>query len=120
MEYLTPEHPDAFLDFPPIEGLRKGYFDPEKHKDCPRCQGHGGWNLRLNAYPLHGKESTPENRHKHSHFRASCNHCNGWGFIDKDENCPGHKWKHEANLGNCYNRYRCIHCGKTWCIDSGD
>lgn len=30
-----------------------------------------------------------------------------------------HKYRGEQ-LGNCYHRYTCIHCGDRYCIDSGD
>lgn len=112
--YLTPEHPDAFVD----HVLREPSGDLTKL--CPTCKGYGGWNLRLNAYPLHDREDTAENRHKFSHFRASCSHCNGWGYVHQTENCPGHEWKHVRNTGNCLNLYRCTVCGKEWEIDSSD
>lgn len=111
--YMTPDHPDAFLDHPMKE--------PGFYKNvCPRCKGHGGWNLRANAYPLHGRPDTPENRHAFSHFRCSCNHCNGWGYVDDKTaaTCQGHHWVYVENLGRCYNRYKCEHCGAVNDVDS--
>jgi RecJ-like exonuclease len=113
---MDKDHPYAFVDFP-----KK---DPKPEygmtKECPVCKGHGGWNLELNAYPLHNYENTPENRHKYSHFKACCSHCNGWGYTREDEDCDGHEWIFVKNLGRCYNQYECSKCGKTWNIDSSD
>lgn len=110
-------HPDAFLDWPePSTNSDSEIYT----KPCPLCKAHGGWNLKLNAYSLHGLENTSENRHKYSHFRACCSHCSGYGFVRKDETCNGHEWSHDANLGRCYNRYVCIHCGIKTEIDSSD
>jgi RecJ-like exonuclease len=110
--YLTKDDPDAFLD----HVLREPYGDLTKI--CPVCKGYGGWNLRLNAYPLNGKEDTAENRHKFSHFRCSCSHCNGWGYVHPKEDCVGHTWQFVKNTGNCLNLYKCALCGKLWEIDS--
>lgn len=117
--YMTHEHPDAFVDFP------KKQLDSKTSgigftKECPMCKGHGGWNLRLNAYNLHGKPDTPENRHRYSHFICMCSHCYGWGYVSPDEVCQGHEWQFVENLGRCYNRYKCIHCGKNNDVDSSD
>lgn len=116
-KYLDHTDPDAFLDWPAPKtesDLIKDY------KLCPVCQGHGGWNLSLNAYPLHGRESTPENRHRYSHFRCCCSHCNGWGGVHKSVSCVGHEWKHIATTGRCLNLYECVHCGKIQEVDSSD
>lgn len=122
MSYMEVNDPNAFLDFPSVEEKRKSKYNkynPDKHKDCPVCKGYGGWNLELNAY-INRHEDTPENRHLYSHFRTTCNHCNGWGFVDKKETCPGHEWKHTKVLGNCYNEYTCNICGKKLNVDSSD
>ncbi len=113
--YLEPTDPGAFDDWPEVNvRFIKGY------KLCHVCKGHGGWNLRLNAYPLHGRDDTPENRHTFSHFRCCCSHCNGWKQVRADENCQGHEWKHIATTGRCLNLYECIHCGKKHEVDSSD
>ena len=111
--FMLPTHPDAFLDHPRQE--------PGRYKiECPRCKGHGGWNLSVNAYPLHSREDTPENRHRYRHFRAACDHCNGWGYVSEQtaSKCSGHEWVRTETLGRCYHRQKCIHCGETWDIDS--
>lgn len=114
-KYLTPESPDAFVDFPVLDPVPLAYLT----KICPVCHGHGGWNLRVNSYTLPiGTADTPENRHKYVHFRAHCTHCNGWGYVREDETCTGHEWRHVRNTGNCLNLYRCDKCGKEWEIDS--
>ena len=117
--YLNEHSLEAFVDYPPapIHGL------PEGKVICPRCKGHGGWNLKLNSYKLReGIEDTPENRHKYSHFRTSCNNCNGWGYVganSRDATCI-HKYEWTANVGNCLNNYKCHKCGKEICVDSSD
>ena len=111
--YLDHTHPDAFIDWThrePAHGITK---------ECPVCKGFGGWNLKMNDYHLPaGAEDTAENRHKFVHFCAGCNHCNGWGYVSPKEMCDGHEWSFKENLGNCYNRYICTKCEKTWDVDS--
>lgn len=120
-EYLNPSHPDAWVDYPPVE--RKANAYPQDTMECPRCKGHGGWNLRLNAYKLpDGYEDTSENRHKYVHFRSNCNNCNGWGYVNpnsRDATCI-HDYKFLRNVGNCLNTYKCGKCGKEVTYDSSD
>lgn len=116
--FLEPEDEGAFVDWQKKDPNSSPYR--ENGKVCPKCHGFGGWNLTLNAYPLHGKEDTPENRHNFSHFRSSCGTCGGWGYVHTDMNCPGHEWKFEKNLGRCYNRYKCKVCGIMQDVDSSD
>ncbi len=112
--YLEPNDEGAFLDHPRMEP--SGNYNIE----CPLCKGHGGWNMRLNAYPLHGKENNPANRHQFSHFRCICRHCNGWGYVDAATaaKCQGHDWVFVRNTGNCLNLYECKHCGEKNVVDS--
>jgi hypothetical protein len=83
---------------------------------CPKCFGHGGWNLRLNAY----RGTTPEQRH----FRASCGQCWGWGWVETaslDATCvhdyvgiaPDQPWR-------CWHTIQCTKCGATKSYDSSD
>jgi hypothetical protein len=104
-EYLTPESPGAFDDLPIL--ARPPMADTTIV--CPKCKGHGGWNLRLNTYGP-GK-----------HFQASCNQCNGWGYVrpGRDAECI-HEDKHLRNTGNCLNVYGCVKCGREIEIDSSD
>lgn len=86
--YMDPSHPDAFVDHPMqqmIEGIGHTHV-------CPKCKGHGGWNLQLNVYPLHGYEDTPENRHRFAHFRAGCTQCHGFGYVPESESVHVHEW----------------------------
>jgi hypothetical protein len=116
-EYLTSEHPDAFIDFPEILKPQEKYGYT---KLCCVCKGHGGWNLKLNAYKLHNMENTAENRHKYSHFRAGCSHCNSWGYVQEDEMCDGHNWVFNKTISMCYTEYKCSKCSKISTVDSSD
>lgn len=116
--YLEPTDPQAFIDHEvrdPAEAAKMGLTVL-----CPQCKGHGGWNLRLNAYPLHGKEDTPENRHLFSHFRASCSHCVGWGYVKPEDADHIHQWETVRSLGNCLRLDKCKVCGQEWQVDSSD
>ena len=113
--YLTPEDQHAFLDWTHLSPVY------DRTKECPVCKGFGGWNLRVNAYSMPpGYADTAENRHQQVHFRTMCGHCNGNGYVTPEESCKGHKWSFLKNLGNCYNRYKCVHCVKTEDVDSSD
>lgn len=111
--YLEPHDVGAFDDYPLMDVI-------EDKSVCPKCKGHGGWNLRLNAYPLHEKENTPENRHRYSHFRASCDNCQGYGYVNNENANHIHKWTFVKNIGNCLNLYECSGCGQNWQVDSSD
>jgi hypothetical protein len=113
--YLEPTDPNAFVDFPEIPGPPE-YI--ESAVICPQCKGHGGWNLELNAYPLHQYENTPENRHMFSHFRASCSQCVGHGYVTPENSGHIHRWKRVGSIGNCLHLDECEVCGKQWQVDS--
>lgn len=120
-KYLEPTDADAFLDFPKksLEKILESSPWMKDHSvECPQCKGHGGWNLRINAYPLHHHENTAENRHEFSHFRASCSHCHGWGYVKPEDANHVHEWVWVKNTGNCLNLHECKTCGKQWEIDS--
>ena len=105
--YLEPTDEGAFLDFVKREKL--SYYPYE----CPKCKGHGGWNLKINCYPLHGRSR------EFGHFRCVCHVCNGSGYTPTENPCD-HDWKFEQNLGRCYNRYRCLNCNNIMDVDSSD
>lgn len=113
-KYMDHTHPQAFLDWPKRDPSSSGEVV------CPKCKGHGGWNLQLNAYPLWDKEDTAENRHTFAHFRSMCGMCNGWGWGAAESFVCDHNWTFEQNLGKCYNRYRCTHCNVRQDVDSSD
>ena len=74
---------------------------------CPKCQGHGGWVLRLNAYG-HGL-----------HFNAACAQCNTWGWVGSaDADCI-HKWEPSLDRTTMFqNKQECSKCGRTAVHDS--
>lgn len=117
-KYLESTDPGAFDDYPRRDALKAAEIGLVH--ECLECKGHGGWNLTLNAYPLHGKENTPENRHRFSHFRVHCSNCNGMGYVRPENADHIHKWEHAGNAGNCLNLYRCSGCGQEWMVDSSD
>lgn len=124
---MGPDHPDAFIDFPSVEAKRAAWDELQNHAPlgvCPVCKGHGGWNLKLNNYRLRpDMADTPENRHKHSHFRSSCSQCNGWGFVDNqlDLNCVHTMVRVRHDNVRCLSDYRCSKgCGCEYQIDSSD
>jgi hypothetical protein len=111
---LKPTDPEAFIDYPLKEHPGPGYGEI-----CPKCQGHGGWNLILNTYPLRGKKDTPENRHLFSHFRTSCGACWGWGYLREEQTCA-HEWGDERTVERCLHEWICAKCGATTKVDSSD
>lgn len=103
--YMTIDHPDAFL------GLERKEPDKYIHNPvpCPKCKGYGRWHLKLDEYGQ-GK-----------HFNASCNQCNGWGWVNgesKSATCI-HVFK-QRTIGKCLHEYTCETCGEKRIIDSSD
>lgn len=111
--YLDENHPDAFRDFPAKP--EKPSFMPDA-VECPRCKGHGGWNLDLNCYPLHGYDDTPENRHRYGHFRAGCPQCGGHGWTN-DVACV-HDFAEVGSVAMFQHVHRCQKCGVERVYDS--
>ena len=110
--YMTENDPQAFLDFPEPE------LPPRGRAVCPRCGGHGGWNLRLNASPLPaGVDDTPENRHRYAHFQAACMNCNGWGHVPGEQAEHIHQWKTTCWSGS-ERTDECETCGQRWNLDT--
>jgi DnaJ-class molecular chaperone len=75
---------------------------------CPSCEGHGGWNLELDAFGP-GK-----------HFQAGCLQCSGWGWVKA--NSPSatcvHDWE-EIPTGRMFdNHVRCKKCNHSEHYDS--
>ena len=115
MDYLTPDSIDAFLDYPEVD--RSNWA--ENVIECPKCKGHGGWNLKINAYPLHNHLNTAENQHRSSHFRSSCGSCWGHGHLQAGQTCA-HEWTTERNVGKCLHEWSCGKCGEKRVVDSSD
>lgn len=106
MPYLTPEHPDAFVDYP-------GKPRPDWMKDaveCPKCKGHGGWNLSLDV------RNDPEN----PHFRMHCAQCRGHGWVRPENAGCAHEYRHDRMVGRCLEIMRCWKCGAEIQVDSSD
>jgi hypothetical protein len=102
--FMDENHYDDFTDFPGIK-------DKSNDCICPKCKGFGGWNLILNAYPLHGKPDTKENRHLYTAYKAICGQCNGFGWVSKDNMKCIHEWAFSHQ--DVYDRVvKCIYCNK--------
>lgn len=105
---MTPDHPDAFLDYPPVDQTNW----PEGATLCPICQGHGGWNLAVNCYR---SRDDPQN----AHFRTMCGACWGYGYLQPGQTCP-HEWQHDRTIGRCLHVWKCTKCGAEREVDSSD
>lgn len=112
VEYL----PDAtdFTDIPKRsqpDGLELIY-------ECPKCHGHGMWNLRLHAYG------------SGNHFPCSCGQCHGWGYVAEADRSCLHEYRELspteclgrriAHHGMCWHVVECVYCGRCLSYDSGD
>jgi hypothetical protein len=73
----------------------------------------------LNDYPLRGREDTPENRHRFTHFKSTCPSCYGNGYTYEVTPCL-HQWKEVATVGRCLVKYQCTTCGVYDTVDSSD
>lgn len=104
--YMTPEHPDAFVDLPEMPNPYKS----GPAQKCLRCHGYGQWNLILNEY------SRKEGYNKH--FRSFCSNCSGYGWTRPEDHI--HKWKFDRQISNCYTQYKCSLCSKIQKVDSSD
>lgn len=105
--YMDHTHPDAFLDLPKQEPYVKWNLT----KECPKCKGHGYWNLVLNDYP---NSPNPADRH----FKQLCGVCFGHGYVDPKANVCDHDWSDRVTIGRCLHRVTCSKCGKSMEIDS--
>lgn len=108
--------PDAtdFTDIPKLsqpDGLGLIY-------ECPKCHGHGKWNLCLHAYG------------PGEHFQCSCGQCNGWGYVSEADRSCLHEYRELAqpecqqkgidHHGMCWHVVECVRCGRCLSYDSGD
>lgn len=111
MRYLRPTDPDAFKDWEVIPIKETVVKNPVL---CPLCLGHGGWNLRLDAY-------TPRPGMK-NHFTCFCDSCWGEGYVEKDSlnhKCFPHEWERKT-IGRCLHEWKCQKCGQLHTVDSSD
>jgi hypothetical protein len=116
-DYLAHTDPAAFADMEkklpePCSKMLGAYAKPRVESvpvvECAKCNGHGGWNLKLDAFGA-GK-----------HFRASCNNCTGWGFVPASQGDHIHEWDRGETVGRCVTRYTCAGCGHVSDVDSSD
>ena len=119
---LEPGDPGSFDDWPPVllDQLREMSHRYGYTKLCHICRGHGGWNIVLNQHPLHDMPNTAHHRHLFAHRRTKCSHCNGWGWLHPDDNCPRHQWEKIGSRGRLLHIYRCTDCGAELEIDTSD
>jgi hypothetical protein len=87
---------------------------------CPKCHGHGCWNLKLHAYaPAPG-----DPRGKRQHFQAACGQCWGWGWVEagsRDATCLHSYGAIAPNQPfRCWHTIRCTTCGETKSYSSDD
>lgn len=78
--------------------------------ECPRCAGHGRWNLLLDAY---GEKQ---------HFQSICGQCDGYGYVNPgtvDATCL-HEFEEQPSKEMFLHIHRCRKCGRTKCYDSSD
>jgi len=114
---MSSEYLKAGEDFTDMEvkmrpDLRFRDMTDKEYEHCPKCKGHGGWNLTVDAYG------------KGKHFEAFCGACWGYGWIEKGS-CA-HEWngkvtEHDRkgiHLFNCQHIEKCSKCGKVIVIDS--
>lgn len=72
---------DAGTNFEGFALLAKPANHPECTEVCIRCKGHGGWNLKLDAYG------------PGEHFSATCCQCHGWGWVTPVDAEHVHVWE---------------------------
>lgn len=107
-QYMTYEDPLAHIGMEPKAAPKKHprLTDPVL---CPKCQGYGGWHLKLDRFG------------PGAHFNAACNQCNGYGWVQRgslDESCI-HDFKEIPVKMHIYMNV-CQKCGHTNVIDSSD
>lgn len=114
---MTKYLPDA-TNFDGLPKLERPSKDHNMPYQCPKCKGHGRWNLRLDAYGP-GK-----------HFQAHCGQCNGWGWVSEEDRDCVHKYEEISQAecrekgimhwGRCWHAYQCGKCGRVTGRDSSD
>lgn len=104
--------PDAtdFTDIPVMAHPGATYADKATHVLCPKCQGHGKWNLTVNAYGP-GR-----------HFQGSCGQCWGWGWVSGADATCLHTFVAIApdQPFRCWHTIQCTACGTKRSYSSDD
>lgn len=126
MPCMTWESQEAFIDYPRVEEQYLVWDRYHCHAPgvlCPQCHGYGGHNLRLLAYPLpYGMQDTPAVRHTYRHLRASCQQCNGWGFVDAEgpDTVCIHDYDAGTAAGPSRRTYTCRTCHRALTVECSD
>jgi hypothetical protein len=115
MTTMTTFLPDAtnFLDIPVMPNPEAAFgYSGGPMVACAKCQGHGKWNLTVNAYGP-GK-----------HFQGGCGQCWGWGWVKADSvdaTCL-HTFKAIApdQPFRCWHTVACTQCGHKRSYSSDD
>lgn len=116
--------PDAtdFTDQPIQErpDLRFPGSKPGPWVHCPKCLGHGRWNLTLDAYGPKPGDSSGQRQH----FQASCGQCWGWGWVEAgslDATCL-HQFSEVTpdQPFRCSHTIRCAQCDQRRSYSSDD
>ena len=109
-KYLEPGDIGSFDDIPMADMPSKKFPGMSDYTfRCPKCLGHGRWNLELNAY---GHER---------HFVAGCSQCNGYGYVREQDSTHTHLWV-QRNIGHCMHELTCSvpGCNRKILTDSSD
>lgn len=105
---MTTFLPDAtnFQDIPVMPNPKPDYVL------CPKCHGHGKWNLTVDAYGP-GK-----------HFQGACSQCWSWGWVapDSTDTTCLHTFKEIApdQPFRCWHTVQCTQCGTKRSYSSDD
>jgi hypothetical protein len=107
-EYLKPGENQDGIELRPLPHtlFPKYYKEGEYVHPCPQCFGYGKWNLLLNEYG------------DGVHFQASCNHCNGWGWVNWEDAQHIHQYVEISRPQQFLSVQQCSICGKKIDVDS--
>lgn len=112
LDEATATDEELFLDLPVLTKRDDGTLGDL----CPKCKGHGSFNIALHAYG--------EGRH----FRRGCGACWGYGYLARGQTCP-HEWRDATfaeteaagiRLYRCEHHWKCALCGQDRVVDSSD
>lgn len=101
MNYLKPGDPHSFDR---ISLQEKRDYMKDNYATCPKCLGHGAWNMSASA----------------NASKFHCTKCNGYGYVHRAHGACACEMEHLRNVGNCLNEYKCKKCGSVQTWDSGD
>jgi len=109
--------PEA-TNFQDIPKMEKPQDYPSVSHECPKCKGHGKWNLTVDAYG------------PGTHFQQCCGQCNGWGWVAEADLTCMHEYAEISQAqckkrgiqhwGSCWHVYACTKCDRITAHDSSD